>query len=150
MTSGAKLFAIAVIGSAVITVPVLMRGQDAAPHPAPPASAQPASATPAAAPHALPRFVDLGTTTCAPCRVMLGVMDTLEQEYPDTLAVEFVNVHENRAAAAQYGIRIIPTQIFYAPDGQELFRHTGVMPAAAVASKWRELGYDLGPRMRSE
>jgi len=145
MTSGAKLFAIALIGSAVITVPMLMRGQPA-PHSSESASAEPA----AVVPRALPRFVDLGTTTCAPCRVMLGVMDTLEQQYPDTLAVEFVNVHEDRAAASRYGIQIIPTQIFYAPDGQELFRHTGVMPAAAVASKWRELGYDLGPRTRSE
>jgi len=55
---------------------------------------EPTSARPAQAQRqALPRFVDLGTTTCAPCRVMLGVMEELEQRYPGAMIVEFVNVN---------------------------------------------------------
>ena len=93
----------------------------------------------------LPRFVDLGTTTCAPCRVMLGVMEELKQKYPDTMLVEFVNVRENPAGAQSYGIQIIPTQIFFGPDGRELYRHVGVFRTDAVIAKWAELGFHFEP-----
>jgi thioredoxin 1 len=102
-----------------------------------------ALAPPAAAPRAVPRFVDLGTTSCAPCKVMLGVMKELEAQYASALLIEFVNVHDQPAAMDTYGINVIPTQIFFAPDGKELFRHVGVMRAEAVVSKWSELGYPL-------
>lgn len=91
----------------------------------------------------LPRFVDLGTTYCIPCRVMLGVMEVLEQQYPDSLQVEFVNVQLDESNLELYNVRAIPTQIFYSPEGQELFRHIGVMPADEVVAKWKALGYDL-------
>ncbi len=93
----------------------------------------------------LPRFVDLGTTTCAPCKVMLGVMEELKQKYPGAFIVDFVNVKENPAEADKYGIQIIPSQIFYAPDGRELFRHTGVFRADEIIAKWAELGYHFKP-----
>ena len=92
---------------------------------------------------ALPRFVDLGTTTCAPCRVMLGVMAELEQRYPGAMVVEFVNVNERPADAQRYGVEIIPTQIFYSPDGRELFRHVGVFRTEEVIAKWAELGFRM-------
>lgn len=95
------------------------------------------------APAPLPRFVDLGTTTCAPCKAMIRVMDELEKQFPDTLSVEFVNIKDNPDAMDHYGARMIPTQVFLSPDGIELFRHTGVFPAPAVIAKWKELGYDL-------
>lgn len=94
---------------------------------------------------ALPRFVDLGTTTCAPCRVMLGVMAELEQRYPGAMIVEFVNINDRPADAQRYGVEIIPTQIFYSPDGRELFRHVGVYRTEEVVAKWAELGFPMTP-----
>lgn len=103
-------------------------------------------ATGAAAPtKALPRFVDFGTTTCAPCKVMLGVMAELEQKYPGAMTIEFVNVQEQQEKTQMYGIRTIPTQIFFSPDGKELFRHLGVMRTEAVIAKWAELGIVIKP-----
>jgi thioredoxin 1 len=108
---------------------------------------EPTSARPAQAQRqALPRFVDLGTTTCAPCRVMLGVMEELEQRYPGAMIVEFVNVNSQPEEARRYGIQIIPTQIFYSPDGRELFRHVGVFRAEEVVAKWAELGFPMAQR----
>ena len=95
--------------------------------------------------NALPRFVDLGTTTCAPCRVMLGVMSELEQRYPGAMIVEFVNVNDRPDDARRYGVEIIPTQIFYSPDGRELFRHVGVFRTEEVVAKWAELGFRMTP-----
>lgn len=110
---------------------------------APAVAVAPPAAAPPVAPRAVPRFVDLGTTSCAPCKVMLGVMKELEAQYASALLIEFVNVHDQPAAMDTYGINVIPTQIFFAPDGKELFRHVGVMRAEAVVSKWSELGYPL-------
>ncbi|PLX84252.1 MAG: thioredoxin, partial [Desulfuromonas sp.] len=37
-----------------------------------------------------------------------------------------------------------PTQIFYAPDGSELYRHTGFYGREEILAKWQELGYRFG------
>jgi len=93
----------------------------------------------------LPRFVDLGTTTCIPCKVMLGVMAELKLKYPGAFIVDFVNVKERPAEAERYGAQIIPLQIFYSPDGRELYRHTGVLRTEQVIAKWAELGFRFKP-----
>jgi thioredoxin 1 len=92
---------------------------------------------------ALPKLVDLGTTTCAPCKAMLVVMDELERTYGAELAVEFINVQQQPEAAEPYGVRVIPTQVFLASDGRELFRHVGFYSADAIVKKWAELGVPL-------
>lgn len=94
----------------------------------------------------LPRLVDLGTTTCAPCKAMLVVMGELERGYGGQLAVEFVNVEEKPDETAKYGVKVIPTQVFLAPDGRELYRHTGYLATQAIVAKWRELGFPMEPR----
>jgi len=155
MTAKTKLATVLVVAVGVIAIPLVVKSRSRATVTAdatsPCDSAQPAgsagrcvpaASAPIAAPR--PRFVDLGTTTCAPCRVMLGVMGKLEQQYPDALVVQFINVQKNRDSVRQYHISIIPTQIFYSPEGRELFRHTGVMRVGDVVAKWRQLGYDLG------
>ena len=94
---------------------------------------------------ALPRFVDLGTTTCPPCRVMLGVMEELKKKYPDEMIVEFVNVQEKPEEVSRYGIRVIPAQIFYDPSGKELYRHIGVFRTEEIIEKWADLGFRFEP-----
>ena len=104
-----------------------------------------AVAEPTAPQKALPRFVDLGTTSCAPCRVMIGVMAELEQRYPGAMRVEFVNVNSQPEEAERYGVQVIPTQVFLSPDGRELFRHVGVFRTEEVVAKWAELGFPMTP-----
>jgi thioredoxin 1 len=59
------------------------------------------------------------------------------------MEVVFVDVWKKREEAARYGIQMIPTQIFYAADGKELYRHTGFYGREDILSKWRELGYNF-------
>ena len=160
MTNNAKV-ATAVITALVLGVPLAMKMWGDKPasagpiHASPDATACASSTAGMCGPDgkgkgsvtaALPRFVDIGTTTCAPCKAMLRVMEELEQQYPGALRIEFVNVKDDPDNAAQYGVKVIPTQIFYSPEGKELYRHTGVFPTRDVAAKWKELGYDLAPR----
>ena len=92
---------------------------------------------------ALPRLVDLGSDKCIPCKMMAPLLQELKQEYAGRLVVEVIDVRQNREAAAQYGIRMIPTQVFVAPSGDELFRHEGFMSKEAILAKWEELGVDI-------
>ncbi|MBK9990141.1 MAG: thioredoxin family protein [Verrucomicrobia bacterium] len=92
---------------------------------------------------ALPRIVDLGAGKCIPCKQMKPILAELTQEYAGQFEVVFIDVWENRSAGEPYGIRIIPTQIFFSADGKELFRHEGFMAKKDILAKWKELGVAL-------
>ncbi len=91
----------------------------------------------------IPRLVDLGADKCVPCKMMAPILEELKEEFAGRLAVTFIDVWKDAEAGRQYGIRAIPTQIFFAPDGSELFRHEGFYSREDILSKWSELGYEL-------
>ena len=91
----------------------------------------------------LPRLLDLGADKCIPCRMMAPVLDALKTTYAGKLQVEFIDVWKHQEEAGAYGVRMIPTQIFYSPDGKELYRHQGFISREDILAKWRELGYDF-------
>ncbi len=92
---------------------------------------------------ALPRLVDLGADKCIPCKMMAPILEELKSEYEGTLKVEFIDVWKNPDEAPKYGIKLIPTQIFYDASGKELFRHEGFFSKEDILSKWKEFGVDL-------
>ena len=89
----------------------------------------------------LPRLLDLGAGKCASCKAMTVVLDEMTETFAGQLEVEFIDVWENEAASEQYGIRIIPVQIFFDAETNELFRHEGFYAREDILSKWSELGY---------
>ena len=91
----------------------------------------------------LPRMVDLGADKCIPCKMMAPILEELKSEYEGRLIVEFIDVWKNPAEAPKYGIKLIPTQIFYDASGKELFRHEGFFSREDILSKWKEFGVDL-------
>ena len=91
----------------------------------------------------LPRLIDLGADKCIPCKMMAPILEELKTEYAGRLRVDFIDVWENPDAGKEYGIRIIPTQIFYDASGKELFRHEGFFGKADILAKWKELGIDI-------
>lgn len=105
-----------------------------------PADSAPAAAGPAAA---LPRLVDLGATKCIPCKMMAPILDELKEEYAGVMDVVFIDVWEDPGAGRQYGIDMIPTQIFFDAQGKELFRHEGFISKESILNKWEELGVRL-------
>ena len=92
---------------------------------------------------ALPRLVDLGADKCVPCKMMAPILAELKTEFAGQFVVEFIDVWKNEGAGAKYGIRVIPTQVFFAADGTELFRHEGFYGREDILAKWRHLGIEL-------
>ncbi|MFP5222834.1 MAG: thioredoxin family protein [Acidobacteriota bacterium] len=70
-------------------------------------------------------MVDLGAKACIPCKMMMPVMDAVEKEYAGKAAIIFIDVWENPDQSKKYGLKSIPTQIFYDRQGKEVFRHEG-------------------------
>lgn len=99
------------------------------------------AAQPDAADEALPLLLDLGSTTCVPCKAMAPILDEMRETFDGQLEVRFADVKKDAAAAREYGIKIIPTQIFFDERGNELFRHQGFYSREDMLAKWAELGY---------
>lgn len=72
-------------------------------------------------------FVELGSVNCIPCKAMQPVMKAIESKYGSQIQVIFYDVWkpEQKKYAAQYQIRLIPTQVFLDAGGNEFFRHEG-------------------------
>lgn len=79
-------------------------------------------------------FIELGSVNCVPCRMMQPVMDKLEENFPNDVEVLFYDVwtEEENHYAQEYGIRVIPTQVFLDENGEEYFRHEGFFPYEQV------------------
>lgn len=94
----------------------------------------------------LPRLLDLGAKKCIPCKLMAPILEQLAKEYAGRMNVEFIDVwlKANQPAAKKYGIRMIPTQIFFDAAGKELWRHEGFLSKQDILAKWKELKVDLG------
>lgn len=77
-------------------------------------------------------LVELGSERCIPCRRMTAVLDAVRKKYPEKVRIVFHDVWKDRYPAKQYGIRVIPTQVFLDKNGVEYFRHEGYFPLPEV------------------
>jgi thioredoxin 1 len=85
-------------------------------------------------------MVDLGATECIPCKAMAPILSKLKTDYAGRAAVIFIDVWKNPEQAPKFGIRAIPTQIFYDSSGKEVGRHTGFMSEAAIVEQLTRMG----------
>lgn len=92
---------------------------------------------------ALPKLVDLGAKKCIPCKMMAPILDELKAEYKGKMDVVFIDVWQQPDEGKKYSIRMIPTQIFYASDGKELFRHQGFFSKEDILATWKKYGYEF-------
>jgi len=82
--------------------------------------------------YGMPTVIDLGSTTCIPCRMMAPILKKLEREYRGKANVIFIDVIKHPAEAQKFGIRTIPTQIFFDKNRNEVWRHEGFMNESAI------------------
>lgn len=85
-------------------------------------------------------MLDLGANECLPCKMMIPVMEKVEKKYKGKAAVIFIDVWKDQAPAKRFGIRAIPTQIFFDKEGREIYRHEGFMSEDAIDRVFQRLG----------
>ncbi|HOI75512.1 MAG TPA: thioredoxin family protein [Syntrophales bacterium] len=85
-------------------------------------------------------MVDLGAATCIPCKMMAPILDRLEKRYRGKAAIVFVDLRYHRDASQHFGVKAIPTQIFYDRNGKEVARHLGFMSEEAIVAQLKAMG----------
>jgi len=79
-------------------------------------------------------FIELGSVNCIPCKKMQPIMKAIEKKYAGQVKVIFYDVWkpDQKKYAQEYGIRLIPTQVFLDKEGKEIFRHEGFFPESEI------------------
>ena len=85
-------------------------------------------------------MVDLGAKKCIPCKMMAPILEKLEKAYAGRAAVVFFDVWEDPAPAKHFGIRAIPTQIFFDKEGKEVYRHEGFLGEKEIVVRFKDMG----------
>ncbi len=75
----------------------------------------------------VPILVDFWAPWCAPCRFVSPVLTEIAEERTGALKIGKLNVDENQAVAAKFGITGIPTMIMF-KNGEPVERIVGAMP----------------------
>lgn len=90
-----------------------------------------------------PVLLELGGQGCPACGKMVPILDQVNKSYSESFTVAYHDVWKDPAVGEKYGLSAIPTQIFFDKDGNELFRHEGILAKEDILSKWKELGVEL-------
>lgn len=86
----------------------------------------------------LPFVVDLWATWCGPCRALAPTIAELARDYDGKIVVGKADVEENEDIALEYGVRNVPTILFF-KDGQLVDRFVGAASKAVLDEKFRAL-----------
>jgi len=89
-----------------------------------------------------PMLVDLGATTCIPCKEMIPVLAQVKKMYDGKAVVKIIDIYENPEVANKYEIRVIPTQIFLDKDGKQVFRHEGFFSKEDIVKVFKDMGVE--------
>jgi thiol-disulfide isomerase/thioredoxin len=90
-----------------------------------------------------PVLLELSGEGCPACGTMLPILDEVNKNYAGQFTIAYHDVWKDPAVGQKYGISAIPTQIFFDKDGNELFRHEGILAKEDILSKWKELGLEI-------
>ncbi len=85
-----------------------------------------------------PVLVDFWAGWCGPCHAITPAIEELAAEFGGRAKVGKLNVDDAAGVAAKYGIRSIPTLLFF-KDGRIVDRVIGVVPKQELADKLNAL-----------
>ena len=85
-----------------------------------------------------PIIVDFWADWCVPCKMVAPVLEELDKDYGETIKIAKLNVDFNPDTPVQYGIRSIPTLIFF-KGGVDLGRAVGSVNKKLILDKLETL-----------
>ncbi len=86
----------------------------------------------------LPLVVDLWATWCGPCRALAPIISELAEEYDGKLVVGKCDIEENEDIPMEYGVRNIPTILFF-KGGELVDKFVGAASKAKLQPKFEAL-----------
>lgn len=87
---------------------------------------------------ALPAVVDFWAVWCGPCKALSPAVEQVAGEYAGKVSFFKCNIEDSPQAPSRYGIRSIPTLLFF-KDGKVIDQIVGLVPAAKIQSSVKKL-----------
>ncbi|MBL7112617.1 MAG: thioredoxin [Bacteroidales bacterium] len=81
-----------------------------------------------------PVIVDFWAEWCGPCRMVGPIVEEIGEEYKDKAVVTKLNVDSNPGTTAKFGIRNIPTVLFF-KNGEVADKQVGAVPKSNLVAK---------------
>ncbi len=85
-----------------------------------------------------PLVVDFWATWCGPCRMIAPIVAKLAEKYDGQIVVGKCDVEENDDLAAEFGIRNIPTILFF-KNGEVVDKVVGAVSEAKLDEKFQSM-----------
>lgn len=85
-----------------------------------------------------PAIVDLWAEWCGPCRMVGPLVEELSHEYDGRAVIGKLDVDSNPGVTSKYGIRNIPTILFF-KNGEIADKQVGAVPKSVLAAKLEKL-----------
>ena len=82
----------------------------------------------------LPVLVDFWAEWCGPCKMMMPIVEEIATEYAGKLVVAKVDTASSPGTAARFGIRHIPTILFF-KNGEVVEKQVGATPKTALVER---------------
>jgi thioredoxin 1 len=86
----------------------------------------------------VPVIVDFWAVWCGPCRMVGPIVEEIGQEYEGKARVVKLDVDNNNTTAAKFGIRNIPTILFF-KNGEVVDKQVGAVPKTVLVNKLEAL-----------
>ncbi len=81
-----------------------------------------------------PMVLDFWAEWCGPCRIVSPIIDELADEYEGRVTVGKMDVDNNNDVVSQFGVRNIPTVLFF-KDGKLVDKQVGATQKSVFAAK---------------
>ena len=78
--------------------------------------------------------VDFYATWCGPCKKLSPTLDEVSEEFAGQVNIVKVDVDESEDLALNYGIRSVPTVLFF-KNGQQVDKFVGALPKSEIVAK---------------
>ncbi|MGN0187374.1 MAG: thioredoxin [Paludibacteraceae bacterium] len=82
--------------------------------------------------------IDFSATWCGPCRMLAPILDELANEYAGRVFVGKADVEDAVESAERFGIRSVPTILFF-KNGEKVDQTIGAMPRAKLVERFEAL-----------
>lgn len=83
----------------------------------------------------MPVVIDFWAPWCGPCRSIAPIVEELAAAYEGRAIIGKYNVDDDTDLGVEYGIRNIPTMLFFDKEGKMVDKHVGTITRDALAAK---------------